>query len=72
MVKTNKMPLNRDSKPKSVFIRKAKAGKEKIKTHTQVQISGLRDDSARVKRNHAGTLLRQIGGEMVQDSKART
>jgi len=70
VVKTNKLPLNRDSKPKSIFIRKAKAGKKKIKT--QVQISGLRDDSARVKRNHAGTLLRQIGGEMVQDSKART
>ena len=40
---------------------KAKAEKEKVRTHTQVQKSDSRY-SARVKR------LRQIGAEMVSDS----
>jgi len=43
--------------------KKAKAEEEKVKTHTQLQRSGFHD-SAKVKR------LRQIGAEMVQDSKA--
>jgi len=52
-------------KLKSIFIRKAKAEEERLKLHTQVQRSGFRD-SAKVKR------LRQIGAEIVQDSKATT
>jgi len=44
-------------------MRKAKAEEAKVKTHTQVQRLDFRD-SAKVKR------LRQIGAEMVQDSKA--
>jgi len=43
---------------KFIFIRKAKADKEKANTHTQVQGSDFHD-SAKVKR------LRQIGAEMV-------
>jgi len=62
---------NRDLKLKFISIRKAKAEEEKVKTHTQVQRSGFRD-SARVKQNHDGTQLRQIGVEMVQNSKATT
>jgi len=50
---------------KFISIRKAKAKEEKVKTHTQVQKLGFRD-SAKVKQ------LRQIGAEMVQDSKATT
>jgi len=47
---------------KFISIRKAKAKEEKVQTHTQVQRSDFRD-SAKVKR------LKQIGAEMVQDSK---
>jgi len=46
-------------------IRKAKAEKGNIKTHTQMKRSGFHDP-AKVKR------LRQTGAEMVQDSKATT
>ena len=52
---------NRDLKLKLIqveSIRKAKAKKEKVKTHTQVQKSDFRD-SAKVKR------LRQMGTEIV-------
>jgi len=56
---------NRDLKLEFISIRlgKAKAEKIKVKTHTQVQRSGFCDLS-KVKR------LRQIGAEMVHDSKA--
>ena len=55
----------RGSKLKFICIRKVKTEEEKVKTHTQVQRSDSRD-SAKVKR------LRQIGAEMVQDSKVTT
>ena len=54
---------NRHSKMKSIRIKKEKADEEKVKKHTQIQRLGF-CDSARVKR------LRQIGAEIVQDSKA--
>jgi len=57
--------LNRDLKLKFISIRKAKAAEIKVKTHTLAQRSDFRD-LANVKR------LRQIGAEMVQDSKATT
>jgi len=47
------------------FYQKSKGRRGKGKTQTQVQRSGFRD-SAKMKR------LRQIGAEMVQDSKATT
>jgi len=50
---------------KFISIRKAKAEEKKVQTHTQVQGSDFHD-SAKLKR------LRQIGAEMVQDSKATT
>jgi len=61
----NDQIANRDLKLKFISIKKAKAEEEKVKTHTQVQKLGF-CDSAKVKR------LRQIGAEMVQDSKATT
>ena len=59
----NDQIANRDLKLKFISVRKAKAEEEKVNTHTHR--SGFRD-SARVKR------LRQIGMEMVQDSRATT
>jgi len=58
----NDQIANRDFKLKLISIRKAKAEEEAVKTYTQVQRSGF-CDSAKVKE------LRQIGAEMVQDSK---
>jgi len=49
---------NRYLKLKFIYIKKAKAEKEKVKSHTQVQRSDFRD-SAKVKR------LRRIGAEIV-------
>ena len=48
-----------------ISIRKAKAEEEKVNTHTQAQRSDFRN-SAKLKQ------LRQIGAEMVQDSKVTT
>jgi len=48
-----------------ISIRKAKTEEEKVKTHAQVQTSDFRD-SAKEKQ------LKEIGAEMVQDSKATT
>ena len=64
MVITTKLQ-RRDLKLKFISIRKAKAEEEKVQIHTQVQISDFRG-SAKVKR------LRQIGAEMVSDSKVTT
>jgi len=50
---------------KFISIRKVKAERKKVKTHTQVQRSDFRD-SEKVKR------LRQIGAEIVQVSEATT
>jgi len=55
----------KDFKLLFIYVRKAKAEEEKVKTHTQVQRSGFRD-AARANR------LRPIGAEMVQDSKVTT
>ena len=55
----------KDFKLQFISIGKAKAEEEKVTTHTQAQRSGFRD-AARAKR------LRQIGAEMVQDSKVTT
>jgi len=51
-------------KLKFIFIRQAKAEEKKAMTQTQVKRSNFRD-AAKVKR------LRQIGAEIVQDSKAQ-
>ena len=54
----------KDFKLLFIYVRKAKAEEEKVKKHTQVQRLDF-CDSAKVKR------LRQIGAEMVWDSKAK-
>jgi len=48
---------NRDSKLKSIFIRKARADTNKVKTHTCVEGQSLHD-YARVEKNQDGTQLR--------------
>jgi len=57
--------LQQELKAEVHFYQKSKDRREKGKTHAQVQRSDFRD-SAKVKQ------LRQIGAEMVQDSKATT
>ena len=60
-----KKNANRGLKLKFISIRKVKGRRGKGKTHTQVQRSDF-CDSGKVKQ------LRQIGAEMVEDSKATT
>ena len=54
----------------SISIRQANAEGKKVNTHTQVPRSVL-GDWARVKLNHDGTQLRQIGTEMVLETNFR-